>query len=187
MPFLYWVSGEEDSSLMSQPQYGSYGLASHHPGTCPLILSVPHGGEMRPPFIQDRKKPPPVLREKGTDPDEDTQNRVSVCADIYTQEMGLVVAREYCKLTGDRPHVVMCNLHRSKLDANRPLHTAAEVLLLPHPPVRAQDPLAQQVYTEYHGFLEQARQEVGRGLVIDLHGQNHQQNSIGQFHGANLT
>ena len=26
-----------------------------------------------------------------------------------------------------KPHLVMCNLHRSKLDANRPLTTAAEV------------------------------------------------------------
>ena len=26
-----------------------------------------------------------------------------------------------------RPHLIMCNLHRSKLDANRPLVTAAEV------------------------------------------------------------
>ena len=26
-----------------------------------------------------------------------------------------------------KPHLIMCNLHRSKLDANRPLTTAAEV------------------------------------------------------------
>jgi len=60
----------------------------------------------------------------------------------------------------------MCNLHRSKLDANRPLVTAAE------------DPLGQQVYAEYHAYLEVAKTDVCRGLLLDLHGQNHQQNSI---------
>merc|ERR1719234_1136588 len=106
------------------------------------------------------------LTRDGSDPDEDTAGRITTAADIYTQEMGLAVAREYCRLTGLRPHVIMCNLHRSKLDANRPLMTAAE------------DPLGQQVYAEYHNYLEVAKTEVCRGLFIDLHGQNHQQNSI---------
>ena len=132
---------------------------------------------MRPPFIADRQRPDSGrlkeltkeevrLRREGSDPDEDTAGRITTAADIYTQEMGLAVAREYCRLTGLRPHLIMCNLHRSKLDANRPLVTAAE------------DPLAQQVYAEYHAFLELAKTEVGRGLLLDLHGQNHQQNSI---------
>ena len=42
-----------------------------------------------------------------------------------------------------------------------------------------QDPLGQQVYAEYHAYLESAKTEIGRGLLLDLHGQNHQQNSIG--------
>ena len=32
-------------------------------------------------------------------------------------------------ITRLRPHLIMCNLHRSKLDANRPLVTAAEVII----------------------------------------------------------
>ena len=117
------------------------------------------------------------------DPDEDTASRITTAADIYTQEMALVLVREYCRLTGCRPHLVMCNLHRSKLDPNRPLHTAAEVTPASVPALHPspQDPLGQQVYAEYHSFLEAARAEVGRGLVLDLHGQNHQQNSIGEI------
>ena len=219
MPFMQWISGEPECGLVSAPEYGTHGLTCYYPGNCHLILSVPHGGEMRPPFIEDRKRPPSgqnkrqqqkvsskeleneteknevdeknIVKEKSTnnkvnrtdsddkreisdekeeheDPDENTNNRVTFAADIYTQEMGLVAAKEYCRLTGLRPHLVMCNLHRSKLDPNRPLETAAE------------DPMGRQVYAEYHAFLEAARTEVGRGLLIDLHGQNHQQNSIGE-------
>ena len=120
----------------------------------------------------------------------------------------------------------MCNLHRSKLDANRPLITAAEArsdivkAFTPkkqaHTPTpllcrihrnhlkrypqktpsnnsrckldcrgfhsqQIQDPLGQQVYAEYHAYLEVAKTEICRGLLLDLHGQNHQQNSIGAF------
>ena len=103
-----------------------------------------------------------------------------------------------------KPHLIMCNLHRSKLDANRPLTTAAEVrknanrflifttvmndtkfntmydVYIPHHQITEnQDPLGQQVYAEYHAYLESAKTEIGRGLLLDLHGQNHQQNSIG--------
>ena len=46
---------------------------------------------------------------------------------------------------------------------------------------KVQDPLGQQVYAEYHAFLEVAKTEVSRGLLLDLHGQNHQQNSIGDI------
>ena len=98
-----------------------------------------------------------------------------------------------------KPHLIMCNLHRSKLDANRPLTTAAEVwknanifliftammndtefnTMYDHQITENQDPLGQQVYAEYHAYLESAKTEIGRGLLLDLHGQNHQQNSIG--------
>lgn len=166
---MHWISGEPECGLIGLPEYGSHGLVCRYPGNCRLVVSVPHGGEMKPPFVEDRRRPASgQAREKPVagDPDEDTASRITTAADIYTQEMALVLVREYCRLTGCRPHLVMCNLHRSKLDPNRPLHTAAE------------DPLGQQVYAEYHSFLEAARAEVGRGLVLDLHGQNHQQNSI---------
>ena len=51
--------------------------------------------------------------------------------------------------------------------------------LMYHQITENQDPLGQQVYAEYHAYLESAKTEIGRGLLLDLHGQNHQQNSIG--------
>jgi hypothetical protein len=168
MPFLQWVAGEPECALLGPAEYGRHGLVSRHLGDARLVLSVPHGGEMRPPFVEDRRRP--VSGRAGQlqgDPDEDTNNRVTTAADIYTQQMALVTAREFAQLTGRRPHLVMCNLHRSKLDTNRPLRTATE------------DPVAEKVYAEYHAFLTAAREEVGTGLLVDLHGQNHQQNSTG--------
>ena len=53
-----------------------------------------------------------------------------------------------------------------------------------HPKI--QDPLGQQVYAEYHAFLEVAKTEVCRGLLLDLHGQNHQQNSIGALENRQM-
>jgi len=41
------------------------------------------------------------------------------------------------------------------------------------------DPLSEVAYKDYHTFLKRAAQEInGEGLLIDLHGQNHKQNSI---------
>ena len=71
MPFLQWVSGEADSSVLKNPVFGSYGLVGrvwsdifidnefqveYYPGDVNLLISVPHGGEMKPPFIPDRVK-----------------------------------------------------------------------------------------------------------------------------------
>ena len=53
-----------------------------------------------------------------------------------------------------------------------------------HPKI--QDPLGQQVYAEYHAYLEVAKTEVCRGLLLDLHGQNHQQNSIGALENRQM-
>jgi len=130
---MHWISGEPECGLISTPEYGTHGLTCYYPGTTNLIISVPHGGEMRPPFIADRQKNQLTndgseltkeenkltkegnkltkegikfakkgskLTREGSDPDEDTAGRITTAADIYTQEMGLTVAREYCRLTG---------------------------------------------------------------------------------------
>jgi len=33
------------------------------------------------------------------------------------------------------------------------------------------DPYAEEVYRNYHSFLEQASETVGRGILLDIHGQ----------------
>ena len=74
------------------------------PGDTNLIISVPHGGDMRPPFMDDRtkskfmtlatlngeviSKPVPVSDEESLiDEDDDTNDKISTVADIFTKEI----------------------------------------------------------------------------------------------------
>jgi len=173
MPFLQWISAEPDSPHINPPIFGSHGLVEYYQGTTNLIVSVPHGGEMKPPFLPDRVKVPKetaegeakVIKDSG---DDDTNYRITTAADIFTQEIAKTMVIEYNMITGQKPYLIMANLHRSKLDPNRPILQAAQG-----------NGVCELVYKEYHNFVRSAKDEInGPGLVIDLHGQNHHQNSI---------
>ena len=49
---------------------------------------------------------------------------------------------------------------RTKLDPNREINEAAQG-----------NELAMQAFDEFHGFITQAKNEIQRGIVFDLHGQ----------------
>jgi len=91
MPFLQWISGEADSSVLQNPVFGSYGLVEYYPGNVNLVISVPHGGGMRPPFIPDRVKKADNAENKSVvEGDDDTSNRITFAADIWTQDIAKV-------------------------------------------------------------------------------------------------
>ena len=46
-------------------------------------------------------------------------------ADVYTKELTLAIRDEIYNLYGEYPHVIINELHRSKLDANRKIGQAA--------------------------------------------------------------
>jgi len=133
------------------PVYGTNEYVEYIPGTGPLVISVPHGGYLAPSSIPDRT-------------DGTTEG------DARTMEISreLVNEIEFQGGASFRPHLIINRLDRSKLDANRDKDEAAEG--------NRQSELA---WEEYHGFIEQACNEVtrrfGRGLYIDLHGQSHVQ------------
>ncbi|XP_013421262.1 uncharacterized protein LOC106181434 [Lingula anatina] len=67
------------------------------------------------------------------------------------------------QLTGIKPHLIISNLHRVKMDPNRSVNEAAFGV-----------PNAMQAYREYHSFIREAYGRVrGAGLFIDIHGQSH--------------
>ena len=173
MPFMQWISAEPDSPFINPPLFGTHGLVEYYPGTTNLVISVPHGGEMKPPFLPDRVKVPievkdDELKTSMETRDDDTNYRITTAADIYTQEIAKTMVKEYNMITGQKPYLIMANLHRSKMDPNRPVLQAAQG-----------NSVSELAYKEYHEFIRSAKQEVeGPGLVIDLHGQNHHQNSI---------
>ena len=122
------------------------GFVSYHKGDVGIIIAVPHGG------IKDSDKIP--HRTFGITEGDD-----------HTKELAEFVADSIRSNLGRSPHMIISELKRSKLDPNREIVEAAQG-----------DTLAEDVWREYHGFIEKAIEEEGFGVVIDLHGQSHGHN-----------
>src|SRR5262245_35417023 len=129
-------------------------------GDLPFILSAPHGGREKPDELPDR--------EQGT-----------FAFDTNTQELARTIADELKTRTGHWPHVVICRVHRRKIDCNREIGEGA-----------AGNPLSEQAWREFQGFIDSAQDAIvkqqGRGLYIDLHGHGHaeQRLELGYLHSA---
>ena len=130
-----------------QTYFGRNHYVEYLAGEMPIVISAPHGGSLVPAEIPNR-----TWGETGTD--------------TNTQDTARAVADALRARTGRPVHLVLCNLRRSKLDANREVAEAAQG-----------NPFAIQAWTEYHGFIDAARQAIsiryGRGLYVDLHGHGH--------------
>jgi hypothetical protein len=91
--------------------------------------------------------------------------------DSNTQELARAVAAEIEARTGHRPHLIICRLHRKKLDCNREVVEAA-----------AGSPVAEKAWNEYHGFIDTAlATSIAKGskaFLVDLHGQKHKDHRI---------
>jgi hypothetical protein len=135
-----------------EPVFGSRQWIEYRPGTLPIVISAPHGGLLRPEEIPDR-----AYGVTG--------------ADVNTQDLARRVAAALRQQTGGWPHLVVCGLHRSKLDANRPLPEAAQ-----------ENADAGAAWEEYHQFIEQACRAAvaahGFAFLIDLHGHGHPDNRV---------
>ena len=137
------------ASPRAQSLFGTNDFVEYIPGSLPIILVAPHGGDMRPSEIPNRSCAGCV-----------TSN------DLNTQELGRAAQAAIERVFGCKPHLIINRLHRSKMDANRAIGEAANG-----------DPLAEQAWGEFHGFIAQAKKQVdslyGQGLLIDLHGHGH--------------
>lgn len=129
-------------------------------GDLPLIVAAPHGGRLTPDEIPNRTSGVTQM-------------------DANTQELARTFATVLRAKTGRQVHMVICRLHRSKLDANRELPEAAQGSVI-----------AAQAWKEYHGFIEQACkaavERFGMAFLIDLHGHAHPDRrlELGYLHGA---
>ncbi len=128
-------------------QAGRSTFVEYFPGTLPLIISAPHGGTLRPDGVADRKFG-------------------RVAQDSNTAELAQMLQLDLKSRYGGAPHLIICRLHRLKVDCNRELDEAAQG-----------DPIATQTWRDYQNFIMQARASVaktfGLGLYIDLHGHRH--------------
>ena len=130
------------------------------PGNLPIIISAPHGG----------------VKQSGSTvggtfyPDDDNTLPDRSCGvnerDDNTDILVREIQDELFELTGCYAHVIISNLHRSKMDPNREVGEAA-----------CGDADAIDHWTAYHDFIDDASEDVelvwGKGIFIDLHGQSH--------------
>ena len=117
-------------------------------GNYPLLLIAPHGGDLKPQWINDR----------------DCENSV-VTQDQYTLGIALQLEQELRAL-GIQPYVVLAKIHRIKIDLNRSLETS-----------HCEDDSSNDLWQLFHSQIKHYRdaiiEEFGRGLVIDIHGHGH--------------
>ncbi|MGE3852968.1 MAG: hypothetical protein AB7K09_14585 [Planctomycetota bacterium] len=128
-------------------------LVTAQRGTLPIILSAPHGGDVRVPGSEDRK------------------HGVTV-KDLRTAELALLVAQFVTAKLGGKPYVVIAQFSRKDADANREAGREAY-----------ENDKAKLHYEAYHRalreFVDEVRREHnGRGLLLDLHGQARRQDQI---------
>jgi N-formylglutamate amidohydrolase len=127
--------------------FGQHNFIEYSLGELPLIIAAPHGGRLTPGEIPDRTS---GVRD----------------IDANTQELARTIAAVVHEQTGKHIHLVICRLHRSKLDANRDLPEASQG--------NAQ---AEKAWREHHDFIGQACaaavKKFGVAFLIDLHGHGH--------------
>lgn len=132
--------------ITGETYYGRNSYTEYRPGDLPIVIGTPHGGSEKPEEIPDRTW--------GT-----------TVKDAYTQELARIFADSLKAITGKPPHLIVCRLHRTKLDANRDLDEAAQG-----------NGHAGSAWSEYHGYIESAKDTVSKyfqgGLYIDIHGQS---------------
>lgn len=125
-------------------------------GVLPIVLSAPHGGRDPIPGISVRKGQ--GVAQFATERDSNTAELAEQIAVTLDSQMG------------GRPFLVVARFERKYVDANRAPAEAYE------------DPSARFYYDAYHHALEQAcgsiRNRWGRGLLIDLHGQGVEKETI---------
>lgn len=131
----------------SQIIFGANNYTEYHIGTLPIIISVPHGGSLTPAEIPER-----------------TCNNAVTVTDKNTIELAKQIDSAFVQATGCHPYLILCNLHRSKLDCNRKIEDGA-----------CGNATAENAWREFHNFIVTAQSSAqnqfgGKAFYIDLHG-----------------
>lgn len=127
--------------------FGTNNFIEYQVGTLPLVISVPHGGDLRPSSIPNRTCNSPVNT-----------------MDEFTIETALEIKKKLFELTGCYPHLIISHLNRRKLDPNRNVSDGA-----------CGNSEAVQAWNEFHNFITDARNKANQQnnfqtFFVDLHG-----------------
>ena len=161
---ILWISIIIPVFSQAQIIYGKNNFTAYQRGRLPIIISIPHGGNIAPANIPDR-----------------TCNNPTTVTDAYTIELGRQIDSSLFNLTGCHAHLIFCHLKRTKLDCNRNLDDGA-----------CSNLEAENAWMEFHKFIDTAEflaqlEYQGKALFIDLHGHGHaiQQLELGYSLTAN--
>ncbi len=117
-------------------------------GNIPLIIVAPHGGDLKPKWIENRYCEGSVTTK-----------------DLYTLDIAFQIENELNKM-GYQPFIVYAKIHRIKLDLNRSLQTS-----------HCEDDTSNELWQLFHDQIFTFRKEIinnyNRGLLIDIHGHGH--------------
>lgn len=115
----------------------------------PIILASPHDGTIIPDGWPQRDNPDAVI-----------------VRDLYVTALTTEIANAIYTRTGLRPHMIVNDVARSRMEPNRSLEEAYH-----------KTEAANQLWREYHAFLkgaqEMVQKNVGKGLFLDMHGHGH--------------
>ena len=125
-------------------------------GTLPVILAAPHGG---------REAIPGIAPRRGVGVAQFTAER-----DSNTAELTEAVAVKLRQRFGATPFVIIARFERKFIDANR------------EPAAAYETPQAKPYYESYHRAIQESvetiRRKWGGGLLLDIHAQGAQAESI---------
>lgn len=124
-------------------------------GDLPVIISAPHGGALTPTEIPDRQ-------DDGSDPDFTT------VTDSYTEETAFALQSVFASTFGHSPHIIVCQLKRTKIDCNRSLDEG----------VYQTNVYATIAWNDFQNWINTASNSAvaqnGLGFYLDQHGQGHE-------------
>lgn len=129
------------------------------PGDIPLVISVPHGGRMKPKGIPDRH-----CKVVG-------QGTLARGVDGRTIETAGAIEVAFMEKYHKRPFIIISNISRNKVDQNRDLALAA-----------CGNKLAEKAWYDFHNSIDTALalavKKFGYAIYIDLHGHGHKNNRL---------
>jgi len=148
--FLFFYLFLSQTQCFSQTLYGTNNYVEYQVGNLPIVISVPHGGDLSPTSIPTR-----------------ICNNPETVTDSFTIETAEQIKAALFSATGCYPHVIICNLKRTKLDCNRNLADGA-----------CDNSQAMTAWNEYHNFITMAQNSANsqynnKILFVDLHGHGH--------------
>jgi len=161
---------QERSAVPTDVVFSKHQYIEYRPGTLNVILSVPHGGQLKPKHLPNRDFGSLVNGRQMFDHKypKDQNAAVKTKGDKFTKELATALSNVLEGKTGRRPHVIINHLHRLKFDSNCDRSEATFEV-----------PEVVDAWLAYHKFIDLAKKDIRKaGLFLDIHGHSHSENWI---------